>query len=131
MNTIEAVKGDLTRMSLAQVDAARKKWDAKWQWAKTSLEAGTGSQSKVDEAREGLTILQKATSVKRDAQNLHLLSAGRSVENAVTANDELQVALQHASTIAARQFYELGGAARGIHAQVKHAIEDQFVRYHF
>ena len=70
LQTLEQIKGDLSMLSLATVDAARKKWDSKWDWAKKSLANGTGSQDKVNEASEGLKILQKATADKKHALRL-------------------------------------------------------------
>ena len=60
-------EADLSSRTLAQLVADRKVWDSKWDWAKKSKAAGTGSDDAVKEARAGLEMLQEAVKTKRKA----------------------------------------------------------------
>ena len=68
LQTLEQVRAaHLQNRTLAQLIFDRKVWNGKWDWAKKSKAAGTGSDDAVKEARAGLDMLQEAVKTKRKA----------------------------------------------------------------
>ena len=119
LKTLEQIKqlkdsDELQLRSLATLEVDRKAWDGKWQWAKKTLEQGTGTQQRVDDTRAGLEILQAATIQKRDEKETEATVA---LDLADTAADEQISLAQQMITTAKRQKVD--------HGRARQAVEDR------